>query len=281
MTDKLTPSFSGYVSVGVAPNGDIYLVWLDTRDKEEIPDTFSVYLARSTDKGTSFGKNIRVAAGVCPCCRPNLAFGPGGEVMVFWRKVYPGNIRDITIAVTSDGGNHFTDPLRIAADDWHIEGCPDSGPATTRSGKRVYVSWLTEASPDRSGVWLTWSDDSGKTWAPAVTASQSVLDANYPALSTAEDGSAVLVFQGRDPQKKEGWSRYAVNVVVIGTDGRLSVPMAIPVPVSSSVTRPALVAGANGRVYVVWTGSNKGNEAVFLSRVRHVSTAAMNESSGK
>ncbi|MFN8009372.1 MAG: sialidase family protein [Terriglobia bacterium] len=260
-------SFSGYVSIGMAPNGDIYLLWLDTRDKEEIPDTFSLYMARSTNKGASFGKNIRVATGVCPCCRPNLAFGRQGEVMVFWRKVYPGNIRDMTVAVTSDGGDHFTDPLRIAADNWHIEGCPDSGPATTWSGKRIYVAWLTEASPDRSGVRLTWSDDSGNTWAPAVMASQNILDANYPAMSVSNDGHVALVFQGRDPQKRAGWEKVGVFLVDIGSDGKLSSPQAVP-GIASSASRPTVALGTGGRVYIAWTGTNEGNPSVLLSRAR-------------
>jgi len=265
--DKVTPAFSGYVSMGLAPNGDIYLVWLDARDEAETPDTFSVYLAKSTDKGASFSRNIRVARSVCPCCRPNLSFGPGGELIVFWRKVYPGSIRDMTSAVSSDGGASFSEPVRVAVDNWVLEGCPDSGPATARSGSRVYVAWLTEASADRSGVRLTWSDDAGRTWAPAVFASQKILDANYPSLSVADDGSVVLVFQGRDPQKQAGWSPNAAYTVVIGADGKLSTPTQIA-DAASSVMRPTVVAGKGGRLYTTWTTSQDGASSVFLVRGR-------------
>ena len=266
---KETNTFGGYPSIGVAPNKDVYVVWIDTRPQ---PDgngkqAYSLYMARSTDRGASFGKNVRVAVDICPCCRPTLAFGPKGEVLVFWRHIYPGPIHDMTVAVTTDGGNSFSPSQRVAVDNWKIDGCPDSGPAAVRSGNRVYVAWLTEASPEIRGVRLTWSDDAGKTWAPAVRASQNILDANYPAISVADDGRIVLVFQGRDPQKQTGWGPYGVYALEIGADAKLSPPILVP-GIASSAQRPTVAAGTGGRIYVAWTGMNKDKQTVFLSRAR-------------
>lgn len=269
VTDKITNTYSTYPSIGVAPNGDVYIAWIDTRPQPESGDkeTYSLYIARSADQGVTFGKNIRVAKDICPCCRPTLAFGPKGEVLVFWRHVYPGPIHDMTVATTTDGGNSFSPSQRVAVDNWKIDGCPDSGPTAVRSGNRIYVAWLTEASPQISGVRLSWSDDAGKTWAPAVKGSQNILDANYPAMSVAEDGRVVLVFQGRDPKQQAGWAPNGIFAVTIGPDGKLSRP--IPVPgIPSSAHRPAVAAGTGGRVYVVWTGTIGGKEAVYMSRGR-------------
>ena len=108
---------------------------------------YSLYFARSTDNGATFRKNVKVADHVCECCRPNVSFGPNNEVLVFWRHIYPGSIRDMTVAVTRDGGASFSSPIRIAEDNWKLAGCPDSGVALARSGNRVYAAWLTEASP--------------------------------------------------------------------------------------------------------------------------------------
>lgn len=269
VTDKMTDTFSGYPSIGVAPNGDVYIVWIDTRPQPESGDkeTYSLYMARSTDQGVTFGKNVRVARDICPCCRPTLAFGPQGEVLVFWRHIYPGPIHDMTVATTTDGGSSFSPSQRVAVDNWKIYGCPDSGPTAVRSGNRIYVAWLTEASPKISGVRLSWSDDAGKTWAPAVKGSQNILDANYPAMSVAGDGRVVLVFQGRDPRQQAGWAQTSVFVVAIGPNGKLSPP--IPVPgIPSSAHRPAVTAGTGGRIYVVWTGTIGEKEAVYMSRAR-------------
>jgi hypothetical protein len=187
--------------------------------------------------------------------------------MVFWRQVYPGSIRDMTVAVSSDSGQTFSPPKRVAEDNWKINGCPDSGAATARSGNRVYVAWLTEASSEISGVRLTWSDDGGKSWAPALLGSKGVLDANFPALAAGGDGKVELVFQGRDSKQQAGWSNVGIFAVEIGKDGRLSQPLAIP-GIPSSATRPAIASGSGGRLYVSWTGEDKSARAVFLSRGR-------------
>jgi len=268
ISDKPEKAFSGYVSIGVAPNGDVYAVWIDTRESTPTDDVYAIYMARSTDKGATFGKNIKVADHVCECCRPNVSFGPNNEVLVFFRNIYPGSIRDMAVAVTRDGGNTFSAPVRIAEDNWKLEGCPDSGIALARSGNRIYAAWLTEASPSLDGVRLSWSDDAGKTWTPAVLASQKVLDANYPALSAADDGRVELIFQGRDPQKRAGWSTTSAFLVEIDKNGRFSVPVEVP-GATPAVVRPAVVAGANGRVFTAWTATVAGKHTVFLSRARH------------
>jgi hypothetical protein len=53
VTDKQQPSFNGFSTMRVAPNGDIYVVWLDGRDPGP-KGTFAVYFAKSIDKGASF-----------------------------------------------------------------------------------------------------------------------------------------------------------------------------------------------------------------------------------
>ena len=269
ITDKTTETFSGYPTIGVAPNGDVYVVWIDTRPQPGSGEerSYSLYMARSADHGATFGRNVRVAKDICPCCRPTLAFGPKGEVLVFWRHIYPGPIHDMTVATTTDDGNTFSQPQRVAVDNWKIDGCPDSGPTAVRSGNRVYVAWLTEASPESSGVRLSWSDNAGRTWAPAVKGSQNILDANYPAMSVADDGRVVLAFQGRDPNRQTGWAQTGIFAVSIGLDGKLSPPTSVP-GIPTSANRPAVSAGTGGRVYVVWTGTMGEKEAVYMSRAR-------------
>jgi hypothetical protein len=269
ISDKPAKDFSGYVSIGVAPNGDVWATWLDTRDRENGHEVYSLYAARSSDQGATFGKNMRVASHVCECCRPNVSFGPKGEVMLFWRHIYPGSIRDMTVAMSADNGATFTSPIRIAEDNWKLDGCPDSGVALARAGNRLYAAWLTEASPAIGGVRLTWSDNAGKTWAPAVLASQAILDANYPSMSAASDGRVELVFQGRDPEKNKGWAATSAFVVEIAPDGKLSEPKEVP-GITHSISRPTVFAGMNGRVFVAWTSVQDGKPGVWYSRGRHM-----------
>jgi hypothetical protein len=76
ISDKPEKAYSGYVSIGVAPNGDVYAVWLDTRDSTQAEKVYSLYFARSTDKGATFQKNVKVANHVCECCRLTCRLDP-------------------------------------------------------------------------------------------------------------------------------------------------------------------------------------------------------------
>jgi hypothetical protein len=67
----------GFYTMGVSPNGTIYVAWLDGRERGG--EGVGLYVARSADRGVTFESSVRVASSVCPCCRPSVAFSGGGE----------------------------------------------------------------------------------------------------------------------------------------------------------------------------------------------------------
>jgi hypothetical protein len=210
---------------------------------------------------------MKVVEGVCPCCRPAVIYGPQGEVMIFWRKIYPGNVRDMAVSISKDGGLTFASPVRVAEDGWKIDGCPDSGPAAIRAGKRIYVAWMTEASRERAGIRLTWSDDGGKTFSPVVMGSQKALDSNHPAFTLETDGRVLLTFQARDPLQNAGWTAIRPYVVEIDSHGDLSNPTPISAG-SLPVEFPTLTMGNAGRVFFAWTETTADKPAVMMLRAR-------------
>jgi hypothetical protein len=269
LTDKTLPSTNGFSHLAVAPNGDIYAVWLDGRDTKTTtaPGTLAVYTTKSTDKGATFGKNIQVTPSACPCCRPSLAFGTGGEVFVSWRHVFADNIRDIVVAASLDNGASFNKPVRAAVDNWQISGCPDTGAMMQMKGSRLYITWHSEGEGTNAGIRIAWSDDGGKTFAKPLLASGKVLDTNHPAFSLSEDGRMLAVFQGRDAAEKEGWGAVRAYVVEVNDNGTISQPVAVTGN-KKSVLYPTIAAGTVGRVFVAWTESTEKGANVFLSRGR-------------
>jgi hypothetical protein len=262
---KVRPSFHGFANLGVAPNGDVYIAWLDARDTPERPGTFSVYLARSEDRGASFGENIRVAGSACPCCRVALAFGSHGQVHIAWRKVLEGNVRDIVVSTSPDRGNSFGPPVRVAADNWRIDGCPHSGPAIASKNDRLYLAWMTEARGS-STVQVSWSDDAGKSFAPPQAVSKGILDANHPAFSLSHDGLLLLIFEGR-PADERHWPAARPYVVEIAGAGELSAPVEVPAG-ERSASYPVIAAGTAGRIYTAWTEQGHPGNRVLLCRGR-------------
>ena len=278
ITDKEVPSSNAFSSMRVAPNGDIWAAWLDGRnDPEQTTGKAAVFIARSTDRGKSFGENIQLAPEVCPCCRPTFAFVDDGEIFVSWRHVFEGSIRDMVVATSRDGGETFEAPVRVAEDNWHIEGCPHSGASMVYSGGRLYVSWFTAGSNNEPGVRFTWSDDAGRSFAPAVNAAPGVLFANHPNLAVVgADGGVpggsgvVLTFQGRAVSAENQWTPVSPYFVTIGDEGELSLPMQVPSN-GGSISYPVLTADSLGGVFVAWTeATDQGNQIVMSRGVKDV-----------
>jgi len=268
VTDKAEPSSNAFSSLAVAPNGDPYVVWLDGRDKEvRRRGMSSVYLSRSRDRGGSFGVNHRVFSGVCPCCRATLAFGSKGEIFVSWRHVFKAEVRDVVIAASQDGGKSFSSPVRVSQDNWTIAGCPHSGASLLYTGQRLYVAWFSDPDEGPPGVRLSWSDNSGASFRPAIYVSEPVVDANHPHLALSEKGKILLIFEGRDPETEQGWGPAQPYFVQIDSGGGTSTAVAVPGS-GSSVSYPFIASGGQGRVYVSWTQSSGQGPEVVMSRGR-------------
>lgn len=268
VTDKEKPSSNGFSYLAVAPNGDLYAVWLDARDPQHTtPGSSQVYLSKSTDKGATWSKNIAVANNVCPCCRPLVAFGAAGEVFIAWRNVDGDDMRDMKLSVSTDGGATFSPSQFVAEDKWKISGCPHTGPQMVVKGKRLFIAWHSDGDNTNAGVRVAWSDDAGRTFSHPVIASGNVLDTNHPALSLSEDGQLLLAFQGREPGEKEGWGPVRIFLTEISDNGAASTPMLVPGS-RKTASFPAVLSGTVGRTFVAWTEGTEKGVQVMLSRAR-------------
>jgi hypothetical protein len=109
-----------------------------------------------------------ITSGVCYCCKTAAAARPDGTVFTAWRQVYPGNIRDIAFSVSGDAGRSFSPPVRISADDWAINGCPDDGPAIAVDGAgTAHVVWPTVVDGQQpQGAIFYASTMDGRTFTP-------------------------------------------------------------------------------------------------------------------
>jgi hypothetical protein len=262
VTDR---SFNGFSSMALGPKGELYVVWLDGRDRPDLPGTFALYMAKSTDQGQTFGKNTRVATGVCPCCRPSIAVDDDGTVYVAWRKVFDGDIRDIVLASSHDGGVTFSEPRKAGEDDWVLHACPDSGPSLQAKSGRVAVAWFSEGK-GQSGIRYASSSDGGKSFSTMKIVSGSVVDPNHPALAMDANGAAVLAFQGRDAEAQNGWGLFATYAVRIDPAGKASVPQ--PLAGGDGSSYPTAIAPGLGKAVIAWTKGHEENASVMMLRAR-------------
>jgi hypothetical protein len=263
-------SSQSFYTMNVAPNGNIYVAWLDARDRGKgRPGTSAVYIAKSQDRGVSFTAPVRVSLESCPCCRPSIAFTGEQSVHVAWRRVMEANVRDIFVSTSEDGGSTWKEPVRVAEDNWRLDGCPHSGAATAVMGKRLFVSWAT-VREGKAQLYLAFSDDSGNSFSPRTTLAESVVDPNHPYLAAVGDRLAVA-FQGRDPGQNRGWGLVNAYYREIHPSGNLSKLENLG-NAGRSASYPNFTYEEPGRVFVTWSESEGDARKVVLARGRRTST---------
>jgi hypothetical protein len=160
VTDDAEFGTHNFHALLAAPDGSIYVSWLDSRT-----GTSGAWLTRSADGGRTWEPSRRVGSGeACPCCRTALAVAPSGALYIAWRMVLPGDVRDVVVARSDDHGHTWQEPVRVHADNWVYPGCPHAGPSLqVDSTGRVHVAWWT-GKTGAAGVAYARSDDGGRSF---------------------------------------------------------------------------------------------------------------------
>lgn len=269
VNDDTKPASHGFQTAAVAPDGTIFIAWLDGRDGRATTEgatggTTSIYMTKSTDGGKTWAKNVRVSTNVCPCCRVSWAF-VNGKVLIAWRYVEAGDIRDIYVATSADKGETWGKPAPVFKDGWKIKGCPHVGPAMTVMNGKLYVTWFTEGSNDPA-IYLAVSNDGGRTFAPRTKLSVGTTDPTHPQIVVNEDRLAI-VFQARDAKVKGGWGKMGVYYREIHADGAMS-PLVRAGEGKGTLTYPTAQLGLSGRIFLGWTETVEGESKAMLLRGR-------------
>ena len=189
----------GWESAAIDDAGVVHAAWLDGRHAPPmVPGAKHVHGAMRQDIVHAMwrdgGQIIEspVADEVCFCCKTGVAVR-GQDVFVVWRHLFPGGVRDIAIARSADGGRTFSAPVRVSADDWKIDACPDDGPALAIHGDgAIRVTWPTllqeQGTPPHMAIFEAVSRDGGATFCrgPAWTRQYR---ASHPRLAVSRAGS--------------------------------------------------------------------------------------------
>lgn len=157
-----------FESMGVNDRGELFLAWLDKRDQVEHGKAgkkyrgAALYYTVSSDGGTSFRANRKIADHTCECCRTAMAFDKAGNPVIAWRHVFENNIRDH--AITRLSGFDPGPVQRLSFDEWQIDACPHHGPAIDidRDGT-WHTVWFNNA-PERHGLFYAHATAPGTTF---------------------------------------------------------------------------------------------------------------------
>jgi hypothetical protein len=275
----------GWESAAVTATGEVVAAWLDHREvaarttggatggahqhgaATHQPATDGVaraqlsqiWFARLGDSASARA----IAPGVCYCCKTSIATGQGGIVAAAWRHVYPGNVRDIALSASSDGGRTFAPPVRVSEDNWALDGCPENGPAIAIDATNaIHIVWPTlvrgPAGDETPALFYATSKDGRR-----FTTRQQIPTVGvpwHPQIAVVPGGPVTVAWE----EQRQG-ARHIVVANVVGYDtGR--VRFARRSVSDDPGTYPAIVSQDNA-VLVAWTTGTTGNTSLRVARL--------------
>ncbi len=125
VNDVPTSAREGLHDLAGAPDGSLYVTWLDLRNGK-----MELWGASSRDGGRTWAKNEQVYKSpdisICECCHPSALFDAGGNLAVMWRNSIEGT-RDMWISTRSKGANRFSPATKVGRGTWMLKACPMDG----------------------------------------------------------------------------------------------------------------------------------------------------------
>jgi hypothetical protein len=230
--------------------GNPMLTWLNGSELK---------FARSFDQGRTFSKTMSIGNGSCECCQPKSIL-MNGILHIAYRSREPGNdqgnIRDIVMIHSDDGGRTFQPVTRISDAHWYLPACPIAGPSMATHDGNVYVSWMDgRLEPQgifrRGDIWFASSTDGGKTFSPNIRINiDQDLHHNLPAIAIGPGGRIHIAWEA------QGTGRAFLYYTVSDDGGRtFASPQIIADntdPVRGIPGKPALLVDSLGHVTLSW-----------------------------
>ncbi|MGE3537941.1 MAG: sialidase family protein [Candidatus Tectimicrobiota bacterium] len=236
----LSHSFEG---LAVAADGTVFVAWIDSREDGHRAGT---YLTRITQRGTRVEPARLLDSDTCVCCRVGLRSAPPQTVAAIWRKVFPGNLRDMVLGLSRDGGRTFTTPVLVHDDHWQITACPHRGGSVGLDGQqRLYVSWYTEGANEQPGLFVAVSTD-GQHFSPPQRLDHSTASIpDHPRMAVDAAGRMAVVWEDATAVRRRVLLRYS-------TDGGSTLSPIHSLSQAIKAYAPDITVGPTGEFVAVW-----------------------------
>lgn len=239
-------SAHAFGSIGVAPDGSVHAIWVDTRDWDRERGAGTAYYSRSTDDGKTFTPEAAaLPTDVCPCCQIMLAFDAASNVFVGARQVTSDGHRNSSIGRMPAGSGKVTQRARMAAAPWKLEGCPLKPTVVAVDGSTVYAA-AYHGGETPAGIYAAVSKDGGATFAPEFSIHPNAAVSDAPALVLAGGVQPVIAWHAKTTGvRRVFWRSLARGAGAMGAINELPSP-------EGSAQAPALAARPDGRVQLAW-----------------------------
>jgi hypothetical protein len=233
-------------SIGVAPDGSVHAIWVDTRDWDRERGAGSAYYTRSTDDGRTFTPEAAaLPTDVCPCCQIMLAFDAASNVYVGARQVTGDGYRNSSIGRMPAGSGRVAQRARMATVPWKLEGCPLKPTVVAVDGSTVYAA-AYHGGESPAGVYAAVSTNGGESFATEFAVHPDAAVSDAPALVLAGGVQPVIAWHAKTTGvRRVFWRSLARGGGAMGAINELPAP-------EGSAQAPALAARPDGRVQLAW-----------------------------
>jgi len=235
-------------ALSVTPSGRIYVAWVDKRDLIQSKklgkpyDGAAIYYAISDNQGTSFQPEQKLADSSCECCRIAMIADEKDRVVLMWRHLFEGGVRDHAIATlnleASSPAVH-----RASFGHWKVDACPHHGPALARGGEWGYhMAWFDGG--EKSGLFYARMDGDAWVTSPAKRFGNASQQAGHPAL--ASQGESVWL-----AWKEISEQDSTIQIAFSSDGGRSWEPPKVVARTQGKSDYPQLIS-KNSELYLVW-----------------------------
>lgn len=235
------PVSLGFEDIAVTGAGEPVVAWIDGAG-----GAAATFVARISATGDRVLGVSRVGEDTCVCCRANVA-ACGLRVAALWRANAPGDVRDMALARSADGGAGFAPARAVHRDGWVVPGCPHrGGSAVIEPAGRVVAAWYTEGTRGRPELRLAAAEE-GRPFGEFLRLNES--DGSIPdhLRIARDDGGRILAVWEESTAVRRG------VVARLSTDGGRTFSPPAPLSRAMKAGDPTVAAAPGGGFAVAWT----------------------------
>lgn len=238
------------------PNGELGLVWLDSRKLLPEKDGSTLYFA-STDDSHSFNNEYPVDGTTCQCCRTDLYLDANDGLHLAFRDILQDSIRDMVHLISKDGGASFSAPQTISNDNWVINGCPHTGPSMASSSNTLACSWYTQGG--QRGVYFSHQTHQN------TFAKRTLVDSSgaHPQMATVGDFYAIALETLSEDENKS-----TSQIALYKTQNGDVFERTIVSDPNQDAYNPVLYGLENGEIALAWTQTRDSVQEVVFRKYR-------------
>jgi hypothetical protein len=239
-------------TMGVAPDGSVYVYWIDTRHMKGEGENGAVYGVVSRDDGKTFESERMIFTNLaCPCCQLWVAFSPDAKPYLSLRAVGSDGSRDSAVARSDDRGKTFAAPVRAASGKWMINACPLKPTAMAVDKKGRLFATYYSAGEQPPGVYLAVSEDGGKTFAKSVAMHPEAKISDHPSVAVGPNGAVYVTWDAKVGEERKVYMR------VSSDHGKTFGPVSEFGAPTGSTTYPSVAIGKEGTVYLAYQQNDR------------------------